>query len=154
MKNNILHNRLIHALFILMSLFMLNNLQAQTSKEDLQGTWSLDMAEITKQWVTEKHTLESLYADKENLPRNMFIRLYFFDGYMSVDTTESEFLPGEKVNSKGTFIIDDGKLIVTMRNEQPRIFTYSIEDEFLKVWYTQEDTEFYLVYKLFNNNES
>jgi hypothetical protein len=128
---------------------MLNNLQAQHSHKQLWGTWVLDTIGVTKQGVSEKHSLTDLLADKENLPRNMFTMLYFFDNQVGVGSTETEFVPAENLSLKGSFTTDNGKLIVTMQEEQPRVFTYAIENEVLKIWYTQEDTQFYLIYKLF-----
>ena len=143
-----LHKNLIHLILVLLSLFILNNLHAQNSYEQLWGTWDLDTIEMTRQGVTEIHSLESLYADKENLPRNMFTQFYFFSNQIGGHNTESELVPSEDLNQKGYFSTDDGKLIITMGDEQPRIFTYIIKNDFLKIWYTQDDTQFYLVYKL------
>jgi len=146
----ILHNSLIRAFSVLLSLFIGCNLQAQTNPEDLWGTWELETVEITKSGITETHSFESLLADKENLPRNMFTRLYFFDDKIGVNTTESEFVSGENLSLKGVFTADDGMLTITMNNEQPRIFSYIIENELLKIGYSQDDeTQLYLVYKLY-----
>jgi len=154
MKNNVLQNSLIRAFSVLLSLFMVNNLHAQTNPEDLWGTWELETVAITKQGVTEIHLLTDLLTDKENLPRNMFTRLYFFNDQVGVNNTESEFVSGENLNFKGSFTADDGILIITINNEQPRIFTYIIENDLLQIWYMQDDdTQLYLVYKLFKMPE-
>ena len=150
----ILHNSLIRTFSVWLSLFMVNNLQAQTNPEDLWGTWDLETVEITKSGVTETHSLTGLLADKENLPRNMFTLLYFFNNQIGVNNTESEFVSGENLNLKGAFTANDGILTITINNEQPRTFSYIIENDLLKIWYTQDDeTQLYLVYKLFKMPE-
>jgi len=150
----ILQNSLIRAFSVLLSLFMVNNLQAQTNPEDLWGTWDLETVEITRQGVSETHYLESLLADKENLPRNMFTQFYFFSDQVGVSSTEEIFVSGGNLNLKGSFTADDGILIISIYDEQPRTFTYIIENDMLQIWYTQEDdTQLYLVYKLFKMPE-
>jgi hypothetical protein len=103
---------------------------------------------MTKQGITKKYSLNDLFADKKNLPRNMFTTLYFFDNQIGVHSTETEFVAPENVSLKGSFTTNNQQLIVTMREEQPRTFTYKIENEYLKIWYVQDDTQFYLIYKL------
>jgi len=145
---NLLHKKLITLFTVVLVLFTANNLQAQNTHEPLWGVWSLEIVEISKQGVSETHSYEALLADKENLPRNMFTSLYFFDDNIGINTTESEFVSGENLNQKGLFGIENGNLIITLFNEQPRIFSYVIENECLKLWYKQDETEFYLVYTL------
>ena len=153
-KNNILHRRFIRLFsVILLSLFMSNNLQAQSKNQHIWGIWDLDTIEITKQGVTEKYSIESLLADKVNIPRNMFTRLFFFDDQIGISSTEEIFAQGEYINQKGSFTIEDGKLIVTIGNEQTRTFKYTVENEFLKIEYTRGNTEFKLIYKLYKNAE-
>ncbi len=113
----------------------------------LWGTWNLDIVELTKNGVTKKYSLDVLLADKNNLPRNMFTSLYFFDDQIGVHSTETEF--GFDVNLKGSFTANDGILTVTMREEQSRSFMYVIENEMLRIWHTKGDTQFNLIYKLY-----
>jgi len=152
-NNNKLHRRFIRLFsVILLSLFISNSLQAQTNSEDLWGTWSLDTIEITKNGVSTKHSIETLLKDRANLPRHLFTQLYFFDNQIGVHSTESEFGSTESQSFKGSYTTDNGKLIVTMREGQPRTFAYILENEILKIWYTRGDTQFYLVYKLIYKN--
>ena len=153
MKNNKMHRSFIRLFSVLLLSLFVNNLQAQTNLEHVWGYWDLDTVEITKQGVTEKHTLKSLLADKENLPKDMFTRLFLFDDQVGTNSTEEEFLSAEHLNQKGSFTVEDGKLLITMANEQARIFTYIRENDLLRIWYTREDTQFYLVYKLFKTEE-
>jgi len=147
MKNK-LQKKLLHVLSTLLILFVLNNSQAQNNHERLWGVWSLDSVELTNNGNTEKYSMETLFANQELLPRNIFTRLYFFADQIGISTTEEIFLPDENHNQKGSFTIEGNKLFITLRGEQPRKFTYLIEDEFLKTWHRQDDTEFNLVYKL------
>ena len=149
MKNNKKHRSIIRLFSVLLGLFGLTHLQAQTSPEHLWGAWEIESIEINKPGLTEIHSLESLLEDKENLPRNLFTRLYFFDDQVGVNYIEE----AENLNQKGTFSVEDGKLLITMRNEQTRVFTYTIEGDLLKIGYAQDDTQFYLVYKSFKNKE-
>ncbi|MDR1729038.1 MAG: hypothetical protein LBR52_00020 [Prevotellaceae bacterium] len=112
----------------------------------LWGTWDLDTVELTRNGVTKKYALDVLLADKNNLPRNMFTQLYFFANQIGVSNTEEEFIAGESLNLKGSFTVDNGNLIVTMQEEHSRVFTYTIENKFLKIWFTRGDTQFYLIY--------
>ena len=150
---NMLHKNLVCLIAILLSFFMASNLHAQTNPEDLWGIWDLEIVEITRYGESEIHTLESLYADKENLPRNMFTQLFFFDDQVGTKSTEELFASERNLNHKGSFSINDGILSINIDTEQPRFFTYIIEDELLKIDYTQEDTHFYLVYKLYKETE-
>jgi len=155
MKNNQMHRSYIRLLSVLLlSLFVLNNIQAQTNPKDLWGVWELETVKITRHGVTEIYSLTDLLADKENLPRNMFTRLYFFTNRVGVQNTESEFVSDDNLNYKGSFTADDGILIITIYDEQPRIFTYIIENDLLQIWYMQDDdTQLYLVYKLIKDTE-
>jgi len=150
---NLLQKKLKTLFTVLLVLFTTTNLQAQTEHRHLWGTWELETIEITKQGVPEIHYLESLLADKENLPRNMFTQLYFFNDQVGVSSTEEIFVSGGNLNVKGSYTADDGVLIITMNNELPRMFTYIIENELLKIWYTQDNIELHLVYKLFKNRD-
>jgi len=145
---NILQKKLKTLFTVLLVLFTANNLQAQTDPTQLWGYWDLETVELTKHGVTEKYSIETLLLDLENLPRNMFTQFYFFSDQIGVSSTEEIFLPGETHNHKGSFTTEGGKLLITLRGEQPRIFTYLIEDDLLKIEYTQEDVQFHLVYKL------
>ena len=138
---------------VLFSLFVTGWTSAQQIDERLWGTWLLDTVELTAQrGATQQHSLTSLFADKSNLPRNMFTQLYFFDDQIGVCSTETEFVRGEEVSMKGSFTTNDGELIITIRGEQSRQFVYSIEDDLLKISYTDGDTQFYLIYKLWLKN--
>ena len=145
---NLVHKSLLPFFFILVSLFIFNNSQAQSSHEQLWGVWSLDSVELTKNGNTEKYSIETLLANQELLPRNIFTRLYFFSDQIGISTTEEIFLPDESHNLKGSFTIEGDILYITLQGEQPRKFTYLLGDEFLKTWYRQDDKEFYLVFKL------
>jgi len=126
---------------------------AQNNYQHIWGNWDLDTIEITKQGVTEIYSIETLLADKENIPRNMFTRLFFFDDQIGISSTEEIIAQGQPINQKGSFTIENEKLIVTMNNEQSRTFTYSVENDFLKIEYTRGSTEFKLIYKRYKNAE-
>ena len=132
---------------------MLNNLQGQTNPRQLWGTWELEKIEITKQGVTETHSLENLLADLRNLPRDMFTRLYFIDNQIEIKTTEEMFLPEEHLNQKGSFTTEGDKLFINLLREEPRIYSYFIADDLLKIEYAQKETHYYLTYKLFKTIE-
>ena len=138
---------------VIFSLFVTGWTSAQQIDERLWGIWLLDTVELTAQrGATQRHSLASLFADKSKLPRNMFTQLYFFDDQIGVCNTETEFARGEDVSMKGSFTANDGELMVTIQGEQSRTFLYSIEDDLLKISYTEGDTQFYLIYKLWLKN--
>ena len=154
MKNNQMHRSFIRYLSVLLlSLFVLNNLHAQTTPEHLWGTWELDTVEITKEEITEKHSLKNLLADLQNLPRDMFTRLYFIDDKIEINSTEEMFLPQENWNQKGSFSVEDNKLLIKLQREESRIFTYLITDDLLKIEFTRKETHFNLNYKLLKTIE-
>ena len=134
---------------VLFFLFVTRWASAQQIDQNLWGTWELNTVELTKQGVVaQKSSLTDLFANKNNLPRNMFTQLYFFDDQIGVNSTETEFVSAENLSLKGNYTANDGTLIVTMYGEPSRIFTYALSNERLEIWYTEEGTQFYLVYKL------
>ena len=143
-----MHQNLKRIIPIILILFMLNNLQAQNNPQSLWGVWSLDSVTLTKQGVTENHSFENLLVDRDNLPRNMFTSLYFFDNQIGISSTDEFFPLDGNLNQKGTFTTEGNNLTITLQGETPRIFTYFIENELLKIEYTREDVQFHLVYKL------
>jgi len=113
----------------------------------LWGTWQLDSVGMTVNRVEQKYKLSTLLADRKLTPRNMFTALYFFGNQVGVNSTES-FFATPLPSLKGTFTTNNGLLTVTLRDSQPRTFTYSVEDKRLKIWYTLENIQFYLLYRL------
>ena len=124
------------------------SVSAQTTDERLWGVWDLDSIELTINSVTQRYTLPVLLANRSILPRNMLTQLYFFKDQIGVNSTETEFVSAENVSLKGSFTANDGKLNVTMRDGNARTFNYSIENEFLKIRYSESPIEFYLIYRL------
>ena len=153
MKKGMIKQLKIAVITVMFSLFVVSWVNAQQIDNRLWGTWSLDTIELTKDGVPRQYTLETLLADKSNLPRNMFTWLYFFGDQIGVHSTETEFVPAVDVSLKGNFTTNDGLLIVTMYEESPRTFTYEIEDDLLIIKYTEGDVQFYLVYKLLHKIE-
>ena len=147
MKKGMIKQMKIAVITVMFSLFVVGWVNAQQIDNRLWGAWSLDTIELKKDGVPRQYTLETLLADKSNLPRNMFTRLYFIEDQIGVHTTEAEFVSMTNVSLKGNFTTDDGLLIVTMYGEQSRIFTYAIDSELLKIRYTEGDTQLYLIYK-------
>ena len=148
MKKRIKKQLKIAVLTVVFSSFMPNWANAQQIDNRLWGTWRLSMVEITTDGVTRACTSEALLADKSNLPRNLFTGLYFFDEKVGVNSTETEFVPSDRVRLKGTFTANNGTLIITLRGEEPREFSYEVGNELLNIRYTEGDTQFYLIYKL------
>lgn len=127
--------------------------EAQQADERLWATWNLESIEITVGKTTQSYTLEELLSDKKKLPRNLFTSLYFYENEIGVSNTESEFVSDDDmVSLKGRFITNNGTLIVTMYGEEPRVFTYTIEDDVLNIRYTAAERQFYLTYKLIAKN--
>ena len=133
---------------MLFSCFTMSGIKAQSIDERLWGTWKLSTIVLTVQGITQEYTMEALLANKSKLPRNMFTGLLFFEDQVGVNSTETEFVPTEELSLKGTFTTDNGKLVISLRGKQPRSFAYEFENSFLRIRYTQGDTQFYLVYKL------
>ena len=133
---------------VIFSFFVMSWVNAQQIDNNLWGIWKLSMVELTKGGVTRTCTYEDLLADKNNLPRNMFTSLYFFGDKVGVGSTETEFVPSENLNFKGTFTTNNGQLIVTIKGEQPRTFAYEVDNSLLKIRYTEGDVQFYLIFKL------
>lgn len=141
---------------IIVTLLLLpTHLFSQTSTEEkdkvdqrLFGVWSLETVKITTAKDAKTYTLEALFADKSKLPRNLFTMLYFVGDEIGIHSTETEFVSADNVSLKGSFTTNNGEMIVTMQGEQARTFTYTIENERLEIWYTKDDTQYYLMYKL------
>ena len=122
--------------------------EAQETDKQLWGTWQLDSVQLTINFVSQKYALPALYLDKSKLPRNLFTSLYFDGDDIGVSTTETEFLPAEQVCFKGSFATNSGKILITMRDEQKREFSYSLEKDVLRIGYFEGTIQFALVYKL------
>ena len=148
MKKGMMKQLKIAVITVLFSLFVTGWVNAQQIDKRLWGTWNLDEIELKKSGTTRQYTLDALLADKGNLPRNMFTWLYFFNDQIGVHSTETEFRRAEDLNLKGRFTTNNGQLIVTMRGEISRSFDYEIEDNLLRIRYTDEVYQFFLVYKL------
>jgi len=122
--------------------------KGQDFDKSLWGAWKLDSVELTTNRITQKYALSVLYANKSLLPRNMFTLISFNRDELYVNTTETEFVPSVDVCFKGTFTTKDGKIFITMRDNQTREFTYSVENETLKIRYEEGSVQFYLIFKL------
>ena len=114
----------------------------------LWGTWQLDSVGLTVNRVEQKYKLSTLLANKSLLPRNLFTTLSFDSGDLGVHTSETEFLPAEQVCFKGSYTTNAGKILITMRNDLKREFSYSIENDVLRIWYEEGPVQFALIYKL------
>ena len=125
---------------------------AQQVDERLWGTWKLETVEITANGFTKQYSLEDLLVDKSRLPRNLLLSLYFFNDQVGACTSETEFSYEMETNIKGSFTTNNGELTTTIYGEQPRTFTYTIEDDLLKIRYSQANTQFDVNYKLIAKN--
>ena len=121
---------------------------AQNIDERLWATWNLETVELTVQGTTQKYSWTVLRANKNLLPRNMFTALYFFDDQVGINSSETEFVSVENLCMKGSFSTNNGELIITLCEEQPRKFTYTIENDVLKLMYTVGITQLNLSFKL------
>ena len=122
--------------------------QAGTLDERLWGTWGLETATVTTGSDVKAYTVESLLADRDKLPKNLFLSLLFFNDQMGACSSEEALVYEFDMNVKGSFSTDNGQLTVTLREKQPRTFAYVIENDKLKVRYTQGNTQYDLIYKL------
>ena len=123
------------------------SLNAATVDERLWATWGLETVEITTGGVSNSYALEVLLADREKLPRNLFVSLYFFDDQVGACSSEEDFAYKFNINVKGSFSTSNGQLTVTLYERQPRTFAYTFEDGYLKIRYTQGETQYDLIYK-------
>jgi len=114
----------------------------------LWGVWSLDSVEITTNQITRKYKLTELLANKNNLPRNMLIELYFVQTHVGIKTTETFFDDIEIGDQKGFFSTNQGQLTLRLTKWATRTFNYEVEEKRLKVWYSQESVSYYLIFKL------
>lgn len=120
--------------------------------EHLWATWGLETAVITADNSSKTYTLADLLAEKNLLAGNIFLSLYFFDNQVGVTLNKTAFSPEFEQSLKGFVTTNNGELTMTMRDRQTHTFMYVIENERLKISYTQADTQYYLTYKLLTKN--
>jgi len=123
-----------------------------TVDERLWATWGLKTAEITVGGNVKTYTLKTLLADRDNLPENVFLSLYFFDDQVGICISEKGFINEFDVNAKGSFSINNGELTIAIYEEQSHTFTYAVENDQLNVRYTYKDVQYNLTYKLIARN--
>jgi len=149
MKNKSAIKRLLTVVLMLLFIGIITGkANAQHIDENLWGSWQIETIAITIDGVSKTYSIEELLTDKNRLPRNMFTSLYFHENGIGVNNTETEFDSDDNmVSLKGTFTAGNGEMVVTMYGEQSRTFSYTIENNLLKIHYAQANRQFDLTYK-------
>jgi len=128
------------------------NVGNATVDEQLWATWGLETLTITTGEAVQTYTLAAMLTDRNLLPADLFLSLYFFDDKVGVCSSGKDFFYEFDINVKGSFTANRGQLTITLYDEQPRVFEYVIENGLLKLHYTQAGVQFDLIYKLTAQN--
>ena len=128
------------------------SLNAATVDERLWATWGLETVEITTGGVTKEYSLETLLANANIIPSNLFTLFIFFGNEVEagISHAHAEFAAEKESRLtalKGTFTTENGQLTITLREKQPRTFGYSIENNRLKISFNHSGAQFNLIYK-------
>jgi len=118
----------------------------------LWGAWNLEAVEITTGKDVKTYTLETLLANANIIPSNLFTLLVFFENIVEagISHNHTEFASEKESRLtalKGTFTTKNGQLTINLHEKQPRTFVYSIENNRLKISFNHSGTQFNLIYK-------